>query len=205
MDSSTTTEARVPYVFPPPGTNEIADTIRSRRKDGELLDLDGALLNAELVAKGWSSLVGTLRDQNSLSADIRELFILRVAVLNKAAYEWKQHEPVGRKSGLTTSQLLEIRLNPPMKILSIQETSLTPLQSAALVFTDYMTKEIKVPKEVYEQLKELISDSDDDEDRNRKMVEAVSTIGAYNMVSRFLVALDVGGMEDVEVPIPKDE
>jgi hypothetical protein len=35
--------ARVPYIFPEPGTDPIADAIRARR-NGTLLALDGALL-----------------------------------------------------------------------------------------------------------------------------------------------------------------
>ena len=35
--------ARVPYVYPPEGESEIADEIRSRRKGGQLTELDGVL------------------------------------------------------------------------------------------------------------------------------------------------------------------
>ncbi|KAG6809196.1 hypothetical protein H0H92_001195 [Tricholoma furcatifolium] len=35
--------ARVPYVFPPPGTDPIADAIRARRENGTLLALDSVL------------------------------------------------------------------------------------------------------------------------------------------------------------------
>ncbi|KAF8139232.1 hypothetical protein K438DRAFT_1785881 [Mycena galopus ATCC 62051] len=41
--------ARVPYVFPPPGTDPIADAIPTRRTNGLLLDLDGVLLNAPTI------------------------------------------------------------------------------------------------------------------------------------------------------------
>lgn len=34
---------RVPYQFPEPGTSAVADAIRSRRNDGELIQLDGVL------------------------------------------------------------------------------------------------------------------------------------------------------------------
>lgn len=34
---------RVPYQFPEPGTSEVADTIRARRSDGGLIQLDGVL------------------------------------------------------------------------------------------------------------------------------------------------------------------
>ncbi|GAW03911.1 carboxymuconolactone decarboxylase [Lentinula edodes] len=80
--------ARVPYVFPPPGTDPIADTIRARRTNGTLLDLDGVLLNAPLIAQGEDDLFGVIRDNNTLPPAMRELFILRIAVLNNASYEW---------------------------------------------------------------------------------------------------------------------
>jgi hypothetical protein len=35
--------ARVPYVFPAPGENPVADELRARRPGGVLLALDGAL------------------------------------------------------------------------------------------------------------------------------------------------------------------
>ncbi|KAJ8456378.1 hypothetical protein ONZ45_g18741 [Pleurotus djamor] len=87
--------ARVPYVFPPPGTDALADTIRSRRANGTLLDLDGVLLNAPLIASGWNAFASAIRNQNSLPGQMRELFfpqILRTAVLNSAAYQWYVRE-----------------------------------------------------------------------------------------------------------------
>ncbi|KAL0570509.1 hypothetical protein V5O48_011455 [Marasmius crinis-equi] len=186
--------ARVPYVFPPPGTDPIADKIRTRRANGTLLDLDGALLNAPLVASTWDGYFGVIRDNNSLPADMRELFILRIAVLNNASYEWLQHEPVGRSAGLTTEQLLTIRLAPPffegMNLTSVLGEPLT----AALAFTDWITKSIRVPDDVFNNLRQFLNDT--------QMVEATATTGGYNLVSRFVVALNVDGKMDVPVPIP---
>lgn len=103
------------------------------------------------------------------------------------------HEPVGRKAGLTTPQLIAIR-----STTSIGQTNspdLTAVQAAALNFTDYSTKSIRVPQSVFDALHLHLND--------RQMVEVTATIAAYNMVSRFLVALDVSDMADAEVPIPK--
>lgn len=63
-----------------------------------------------------------------------------------------------------------------------------------MLFADWSTKTIKVPKQVYAGLKQYLS--------NEEMVEAVALVGAYNFLGRFVVALDVGGMVDESVPIP---
>lgn len=34
---------RIPYNYPHPGTSEVADGLRQRRKNGELIELDGML------------------------------------------------------------------------------------------------------------------------------------------------------------------
>ncbi|KAL0068733.1 hypothetical protein AAF712_004062 [Marasmius tenuissimus] len=186
--------ARVPYVFPPPGTNPIADKIRTRRANGTLLDLDGALLNAPLVASTWDGFFGVIRDNNSLPADMRELFILRIAVLNNASYEWIQHEPVGRSAGLTTEQLRAVRFAPPFSQEPDCTSVLGETLSAALAFTDWITKSVRVPDDVFNNLHRFLNDT--------QMVEATATTGGYNLVSRFVVALNVDGKMDVPVPIP---
>lgn len=54
---------------------------------------------------------------------------------------------------------------------------------------------MKVPQAIFDGLKQYLND--------RQMVEAVATVAAYNMVSRVLVAFDVNGKADVQVPIPQ--
>lgn len=60
--------------------------------------------------------------------------------------------------------------------------------TAVLRYTDAMTRDVKVRGEVWEQLREK---SGLDE---RGIVELTATVATYNMVSRVLVALDVGEM-----------
>lgn len=55
--------------------------------------------------------------------------------------------------------------------------------AAVLSYTDYSTLAVEVPDEVFAIMKETFND--------REIVEITATIGAYNCVSRFLVALDV--------------
>jgi alkylhydroperoxidase family enzyme len=56
--------------------------------------------------------------------------------------------------------------------------------AAVLRYTDAMTLTVSVPEEVFGELKKHFSE--------REVVEITATIAAYNCVSRFLVALDVG-------------
>ncbi|PSR72841.1 hypothetical protein PHLCEN_2v11290 [Hermanssonia centrifuga] len=147
------------------------------------------------MASGWNDFCGIIRDNNSIPADMRELLILRSGTLNNAAYQWIQHEPVGRSAGLTTEQLLEIRLTPAFLGPVSPKTHLTPALSAAMNFADWVTKAVYVPQPVYDSLKKYLSDM--------QMVDATATVGGYNFVSRFVVALNVDGKMDTPVPIPR--
>ncbi|KAI0663611.1 AhpD-like protein [Cubamyces menziesii] len=153
-------------------------------------------LQDDNLAAGWNALASFIRDNNSVPAPMRELFILRTGVLNSAAYVWLQHESVGRDAGLTLDQLREIRFTPSFVsgLQSKHSTSLTPELTAAMVLTDFMTDAVKVPQPVFDNLHKFLSD--------KQMVDAVATVGTYNLVSRFVVALDVDSKMDVPVPVP---
>lgn len=130
-----------------------------------------------------------------------------MAAINRAAFEWIHHEHVGRASGLSTAQLYVIRdtdtpLPPSVGILS-------PLQVSALVFADASTRHVRVGKAItntlFKSLEVWAREQDDKyvEERTQDLfVEAAAVVASYNMVSRFLVSVDVGGMSDDEVPWP---
>jgi hypothetical protein len=56
--------------------------------------------------------------------------------------------------------------------------------SLVLQYTDALTLDINVPSELFEKMRDHFGE--------REVVEITATISAYNCVSRFLVALDVG-------------
>ena len=141
------------------------------------------------------------------------LQILRVAAINHASFEWIQHEIVGRKEGLSTEQLRIIRdTNTPLS----PETFLTPLQTATIAFTDHSTRDVRVPMDVIQEVKRqlkvfvasgnpLMSGDDVDAKVDDLYVEAAMVVATYNMVSRFLLATDVAGISDMDVPWPVDK
>ncbi|SCX37831.1 alkylhydroperoxidase AhpD family core domain-containing protein [Klenkia marina] len=153
----------------------IADRMAARR-GGELSALDKLLLHSPPVADGWNELLGALRHKSSLGADLRELAILRVAVLNNAAFEWVAHKDAARRAGITDAQIDALYDQDPRAHFDYR-------QNLVLELTDTATMEIEIPDLLFQQVRAEFSE--------REIVELMVTIGGYAMVSRFLVALRV--------------
>ena len=129
-----------------------------------------------------NSFLGAVRTKTTLSTSLRETAICRVAVLNKAWYEWGHHAPLLEDCAGVKKEHLDAILNSPPH--SIEGEEIDEKHSAIMAYTDAMTLDVRVPDSVIDRLKTSFND--------REVVEITATIAAYNCVSRFLVALDVG-------------
>ncbi|KAI1260893.1 putative 4-carboxymuconolactone decarboxylase [Xylariaceae sp. FL1019] len=181
---------RIPYVpNPPPAATEeeaaIVARVEARRAPRPLQPLDLALLHSPPVADGWNSFLGAVRTKTSLDAKIRELAICRVAVCNEAWYEWGHHAPLAAAAGLG-SKALELVKKKDLNEIGDEERkeAMAELEWAVLRYTDEMTRNVKVSDGTFAALESVMSE--------REVVEVTATVAAYNCVSRFLVALDVG-------------
>ena len=167
--------ARLPYadLNNPEAVPLVARIVAER---GSVLHLYQMLLHSPPVAEGWLSYLTAIRQQCALPAALRELVIMRVAILNNAPYEAEQHAPIALQSGVTQEQLDD---------LAQWSGSLryTQAQRAVLALTDGMTKNVQVPAGLVDAARQFLT--------AREVVELVATIAAYNMVSRFLEALDI--------------
>jgi len=169
--------ARIAYVDDTthPEAAALAQRIRAER-GGKLLNLYKMLLNSPPVAQGWLTLLTAIRQQCNLPGRYRELAILRIAVLNDAPYEFKQHIPFALKEGTTEAQMQALR-EP------VIDESFDAKERAVLAYTDAMTRDIRVKDAVFEALRPHFDE--------REIVELTATIAAYNLVSRFLEALQI--------------
>lgn len=86
---------------------------------------------------------------------------------------------------MTLSHLHAIR-TIPLHVGSHSQGPLDKKHLAVLQYVDAMTKDVRVSDDVFEMLKAEFTE--------KEIVEITATIAAYNCVSRFLVALDVGEM-----------
>lgn len=112
----------------------------------------------------------------------------RVAVLNQAWYEWHAHSPLLEATGVLSKNAIEYIRERPQNASAPPEGLLDEKHAAVLEYVDKMTIGCIVPDPVFNKLKSLFDE--------RQVVEITATTAAYNCVSRFLVALDVGEMRD---------
>jgi alkylhydroperoxidase family enzyme len=159
---------------------EVVDAIRKRR-GGMLLNLDRMLLNSPAFAVGWNGFLGAVRNALSLDAKLRELAICAVAVLNHAEYELLQHAPEYLAVGGTQAQLDALRDHDA----ALQDAArFTEAERAVLQLTLEMTRNVQVSNACFLRVQQALGSP-------QAQVELVGVIAAYNMVSRFLEALQV--------------
>jgi AhpD family alkylhydroperoxidase len=176
--------ARIPYADPArPESRALAERITRER--GQLLHLYAMLLHSTPVAEGWLRFLTAIRHECALPGALREMVIMRIAHVNGAPYEAAQHAPIALREGLTEAQ-----------VEALTDWHSSPLfddtQRAVLAYCDAMSREIRVPAETFAAIRSIFGE--------RELVELTATIGAYNMVSRFLEALQIDHHDDLTGP-----
>ena len=173
-------EPRIPYQ--PLDLKEPADLVNAirQRRGGELIELDRLLLYSQPLAEGWNHFVGNIRNEFSVSHKLRELAMCTVAIVNRAEYEFTHHAPIYIKAGGSAEKAQALRqLDTALCNTDLfeQEEILT------IALANQMTRDIHVDDALFAQCRKTFPDAE--------LVELIATIAAYNMVSRFLVALNV--------------
>lgn len=161
-----------------PGTRSALTDVEARimAERGRVSLLYQVLLNSAPIACGWERMLTAVRKQTGVPAALRELIILRVAVLNGAPFEFQAHAPIALREGVNEQKIAAVAETAIAKIFD-------PEERLVLELTDSMTRDIVVPDDLMLELKQRYDDE--------RLVELVATVAAYNMVSRFLVALHI--------------
>lgn len=166
-----------PWCDNDPAPAELLAAMRGRRPNGDLIGIDRALLKSLPLATGWNELLRRVRAEFSLPLQYRELIMLRVAVLNGADFEWGVHHPAYLLAGGTEEKC------EALKAQRVASPVFDERELALIALTDQSTRQVAVDADVIDKLKQLFGETG--------TVEAVATVAAYNMVSRFLVALAI--------------
>ena len=159
---------------------EIVDAIRSRRHGG-LLNLDRMLLHSPSFASGWNALLGEVRGKLDLPARHQELAICAVAVLTGADYEYHHHAPEFLKAGGSPEELAALR---HLENNGEQLQIFAAAERAILNLTREMTILIRVSDDTFATARSAL-------ENDRLLNELIGVIACYNMVSRYLVALQI--------------
>ena len=176
---------RIPLVAP--GTRpELAEIERAiAQQRGEISVLYQALLNSAPIASGWEKLLTAVRKQTTIPPALRELIILRIAVLNRASFEFAAHVPDARRAGLSDAKMEAVRHWPVAGAAGdvAPGDAFDDDERLVLELTDAMTRDIEVPDALMDRVRTRFD--------ARGVLEVVTTVAAYNMVSRLLVALRI--------------
>lgn len=177
---------RIPYQ--PSDLAEPADVVGAvrARRGGALLNLDRMLLQSPPLAKGWNAFLGEVRSGLSLSPKLRELAMCVVAVINGAEYEFVHHAPAFIEEGGTPAQVAALQ-DEDLEHLgeeATRERLFDAAELATIALTFEMTAHVQVSDETFAAVRAALP-------VDQQVVELVGVIAAYNMVSRFLVALGV--------------
>ena len=166
-----------------PQPAELVQAILARR-GGALINLDKALLWSEPLARGWNTYLKAVRSELPTSLRLRELGICTVALLTGATYEYHHHAPDFLAAGGTQAQLdalnTFVRANP--RGLP-DDPALSELDRLVIRYAAQMTLDVHVSDEVFNALRRHFDETG--------LVELTSAIATYNMVARFLVALQI--------------
>jgi alkylhydroperoxidase family enzyme len=156
----------------------LLDAIRARR-GGKFINLDLALLWSEPLARGWNALLGAVRREFSVSPLLKEIAICTVARLTGADYEFAHHWPEYVKAG--GDDALRARLDDP--VAASDDSHFSQDERLAMRYAVAMTRDVKVPDDLFAAIKGRFNEAD--------IIELTAAIATYNMVARFLLALEV--------------
>jgi alkylhydroperoxidase family enzyme len=172
---------------------ELVNAILARR-GGTFINLDKALLWSEPLARGWNVYLKAVRSELPTDWKLRELGICTVALLTGAAYEYKHHAPDFLAAGGVQAQLDALQPYCAAALAAFQANGKTlpaapnspafsMVETLVVQYAAQMTLSVKVDDALFAGLKQHFNTTE--------IVELTSAIATYNMVARFLVALDV--------------
>jgi 4-carboxymuconolactone decarboxylase len=169
---------RVPYYEVEKATGKHAEFLG---KLGPTLNIYRMLANSEYGLKGFTRMGNALLHRAELDPVLRELAILRVGRLSRAAYEVFQHERIARDVGVAEEKIAALR------DATIEAPAFSDHEKAVLRFTDDVVRNVKASDRNLKAVGAFLSPG--------ALVELLLTIGYYMMVCRFLETTGVEGEE----------
>ena len=170
--------SRVPYFDVETATGKHAEFLT---KLNPTLNIYKMLANSEYGMKGFIRMGNALLYKCELEPSLRELAIIRVGRLSRAAYEVFQHERIGREVGVTEDKIAALR------DATIESPAFNDNEKAVLRYADDVVRNVKASDKTLKAVQAFLTPG--------ALVELTLTIGYYMMVCRFLESMGVDGEE----------
>ncbi len=144
--------------------------------DGPVLNIFRTVAHHPKLLKRWLVFGNHVLSKSSVAPRERELAILRVGYLCQAGYEWGQHVPIGKASGLTDEEIARIPEGP-------DAPGWSDLDRAVLRATDELHHDHFVSDATWADLSSHYD--------TQQAIDLVFTVGQYTLVSMALNTLGV--------------
>jgi 4-carboxymuconolactone decarboxylase len=169
---------RIPYYEVENATGKHAEFLGKLKPT---LNIYRMLAHSEPGMKGFVRMGNALLNRGELDPVLRELAIIRVGRLSRAAYEVFQHERIGREAGVGDEKIAALR------DATIEAAVFSEHEKAVLHFTDDLVRNVKASDKNLKTVAAFLSSA--------ALVELTLTVGYYMMVCRFLETTGVEGEE----------
>lgn len=169
--------ARLPYVDRdqlPEDRQYLFDNLA--RESGRVGNLFRTLGHSPRLLHQFMRLGSDLRSKTKLDPKLREMAILTVGRLTGASYEYVHHVAIAKQVGVTQEQIDSIATFERNPAFTEQEV-------AVMRYAEAITLNVRVTDHLFDAVHAFISDEE--------MVELTLNIAYYNMVVRFLEAMQV--------------
>jgi 4-carboxymuconolactone decarboxylase len=149
-------------------TAEDREAVEKNAMNGRIFNIFKVLAHHPKLVKRWTPFAGHILGKQTLPFRDRELLILRIGWLNQAEYEFAQHELIAKKGGVEEADIVRLKDGPKAAGWSEKESAL--LQVADDLFDNSV-----VSDETWAAMSKHYS--------TEQLMDAVFTVGQYNMVS----------------------
>jgi len=163
----TSRKQRIPFRDLSTLSAEDRERAERNKVNGEVINIFKVLMQNPKLARSWSRFAGYIMGGQSLPVRDREILILRIGWLNQAPYEWEQHVRISKAAGLTDDEIDRISKGA--------KAGWNKHEAALIQAADDLREKSVVSDEAWKQLSERYS--------IEEMMDAVFTIGQYNLVS----------------------
>ena len=159
-----------------PWTEVERELLEPRERNGQVMGVWSTCANAPDLCRSWLVFTDYLLRESSLPVRDRELLILRIAWLTHGAYEWSAHVGLALRSGLSDEDVHRILDGPEAPGWNTWDQTL-------LRVVDELHREAFVSDEIWAQLSARYD--------RRQLMEAIFTVGQYNLVAMWVNSVGV--------------
>lgn len=166
--------ARIPYVDPATASPEVQETLARLPVS---LNVFRMMAHADTAFRPLIQLGTAILGRLELAPDLREMLILLVGRRSPAPYEWTQHVPIARATGVSDAQIAALERG------ELDAACFDAGQRAALAAAAELIGQPRLSDARFAPLAAHFPP--------RQIVELIVTVGYYMLVARLLESTDV--------------